>query len=482
MRSDLDLINDYIGEESNRNFLITEDDLFRNCIVRRLALMAENQAMELRREVERTSRVEKARAREEDASQEGDLSQEASVHLEEDPSTVDSQLERLDKRMDNEKRKKLKKKKREEGIEAKIPCDLLRRLGPLFTKWNIPHEAAVEIVAGTYKECSIDLEDVTLSLTSSKRLRSGDNLRISEKELEDLREAVETGNIPLTLHVDTKQMKQRMGEDYIRENKDRLGVVVTGPGLGRDFPIGIPPLDTGRALEQAEAMYGLLNVTGLDRFICDICFDTTATNSGRHGGVVILLQHLLGKALLCCPCRRHITELLGKFGLVGATGQTSSAPGDALLQRFRDAWPEISVQIDYTTINNILVRFPWDQWEGTELEAHAREAREILGQAHLDGAFKRGEYKHACFLILIALGTVLRSNTGYRFPDLAKVSNARFLQRMLYFVMMFLLLQVPAVARLFSEPEKNVIRRMALFCMIYYGPHFLTSTSASRLA
>ena len=75
-------------------------------------------------------------------------------------------------------------------------------------------------------------------------------------------------------------------------------MVLTGPGLGRDYPIGIPPLDTGRALEQAEAVYGLLNAAGLDRFIADICFDTTNTNSGRHGGVVILLQHLLSKALL----------------------------------------------------------------------------------------------------------------------------------------------------------------------------------------
>ena len=46
---------------------------------------------------------------------------------------------------------------------------------------------------------------------------------------------------------------------------------------------------------------------------------------------------------------------------------------------------------------------------------------------------------------------------------------------------MFLLLQVPAVAWLFSEAEKDIIRRMALFCLLYYGPHFLTSTSASRL-
>ena len=405
--------------------MIRDNELFRRYIAQRLDRIKENQAREARREAERTRREEN----ENEFVEEINISQEASLPALEDPSTADSQLQRLDRRVDNERKKKLKKRKQEEGINVKIPIDLLRRLGPLFTKWNIPHEAAVEIVAATYKECNCDLEDVTVSLTSSKRLRSEDNLKISEKELEDLRETVEAGQIPLTLHVDTKQMKQRMGDDYIREEKDRLGVVLTGPGLGRDYPIGIPPLDTGRALEQAEAVYGLLNAAGLDRFIADICFDTTNTNSGRHGGVVILLQHLLSKALLCSPCRRHITELLGKFGLVGATGQTSTAPGDALLQRFRDAWPEISATIDYTTINDILTRFSWEQWEGTELEEHAREARETLGQAHLDGAFERGEYKNACFLILIALGTVLRSNTGFRFPDLARVTNARFLQR-----------------------------------------------------
>ena len=490
MEADLALIVDYTTAEGNRNMIIREDILFRKCIVQRLTQEADNVVTEARREADRRRREERDneggrhrardRARENEAQQEAEMLQDSSVV--DDPSTVDSQVERLEKRVESERKKRMRKRKQEEGLDAKVPGDLLRRLGPLFSKWNIPHEAAVEIVAGTYRECNIELEDVTLSLTSSKRLRSKDNLMIAEKDLEELRQTVEAGHIPLTLHVDTKQMKQRMGADFIRENKDRLGVVVTGPNLGRDFPIGIPPLDTGRAMEQADAIYGLLNMAGLDKFIADICYDTTNTNSGRHGGVVILLQHLLCRALLACPCRRHISELLGKFGLVGATGQTSTAPGDALLQRFRDAWPEISQQIDYSTINDTLVRFPWDEWEGTELEAHAREAKEALGKALRDGGFQRGEYKNACYLILITLGSMLRRDTHYRFPDLARVSNARFIQRLLYFVQMALLLRHPAVARLFSEQEKNVIRRMSLFCCLYYGPHFLTSTSASRAA
>ena len=155
VRSDLDLINDYVGEEANRNMLITDDDMFRNCIVQRLAQIAENQALEERREVERTGMVERALARKEGALQEEHLFLESNVNFGEDPSTVDSQLERLDNRTENERKKKLKKRRQENGIDGKIPCDLLRRLEPLFTKWNIPHEAAVEIVATTYKECKI---------------------------------------------------------------------------------------------------------------------------------------------------------------------------------------------------------------------------------------------------------------------------------------------------------------------------------------
>ena len=84
------------------------------------------------------------------------ISQEASLPALKDPSTADSQLQRLDRRVENERKNKLKKRKQEEGIDVKIPIDLLRRLGPLFTKWNIPHEAAVEIVAATYEECNYD--------------------------------------------------------------------------------------------------------------------------------------------------------------------------------------------------------------------------------------------------------------------------------------------------------------------------------------
>ena len=57
----------------------------------------------------------------------------------------------------------------------------------------------------------------------------------------------------------------------------------------------------------------------------------------------------------------------------------------------------------------------------------------MLRSAIWKGAFYRGDYHHGAFLALLFLGLRLREGVVYRFVDLAKVSNARFLQRALFF-------------------------------------------------
>ena len=212
-----------------------------------------------------------------------------------------------------------------------------------------------------------------------------------------------------------------------------------------------------------------------------------------------MLQHLLGRALICLACRRHISELLGKFAIIGATGRRSTGPGDTLLIRFREAWPNISDSINYRDLNNIVTRFDWNEVAGTSLELSARLAKTKVLLALRRGAFQRGDYHHAANFIVLFLGSQLEDGVVYRLPDLAKISNARFLQRflisfallqtkyfhmsivrMMYFVLMQLLINVRQVADLFTAEEKLVIKRMSVVCSVFYGPHFLTSTLASR--
>ena len=177
---------------------------------------------------------------------------------------------------------------------------------------------------------------------------------------------------------------------------------------------------------------------------------------------------------------RHVAELLGKFSTSAASGRTSASPGEELFTRFRSDFPTINTNLDYNNVNEILRRFDWGRWEGTDVARAALKAKETLLELVRAGCFQRGDYKWAAELILIYLGVRIKPGSNFVFPDLAKASNARFIQRCLYFVLMLLLMDVPAVSNMFSAREQDTIADMALFSAIYYGPYFLQTTIASR--
>ena len=401
-------------------------------------------------------------------------------------SSQQSEIERENVRSEAERTKRKRKSVREEGIQVMMPYDMLRRLGPLFTQLQVSHNAAAKIVSAMYNEVGVDLDEVTVSAASSKRLRTKGNQYIAEKSLEDLTRTVNSRNIPLSAFVDSKKMKQRMYDEegkLVRTELDRFAVVVDGPTLTRPHLVCMEGLEGGTAMEQAEATYASLCSFNLQSHVRDILYDTTASNTGRKGGLVRLLQLLMeGRACLCSPCRRHIAELLGKWATVGATGRRSTSPGDALFNRFRKAWPAISKDIDFGNLNDILNTLDWEVWENLPVAEAATKAREMVLDCRQRGLFQRNDQKFAADFILMKLGVRLQEGVTYTFPDLAEPSNARFLQRMLYFGEMDLLMRVPAVRALFTAEEQEVISRMSLFCTLFYGPYFLSTPIASRAA
>ena len=223
-------------------------------------------------------------------------------------STQLSEVELVERGIRAEEREKKKKRKRslkEEGIEGKkIPVDILRRLAPLWVKHNISKRAATEITAAFYRECDVDIEDVILSPTTAQRSKVEESVMINDKSLEDLRAKVEQENIKLTLHYDTKLLKQRMQGK--RSQLERLALVVSAPELDRPQVLCIPGLQGGTAREQADAAHEVICQCGLEPFIRCLVYDTTATNTGRHGGTVRLIQLLLDRLMLACPCRRLV--------------------------------------------------------------------------------------------------------------------------------------------------------------------------------
>jgi hypothetical protein len=115
------------------------------------------------------------------------------------------------------------------------------------------------------------------------------------------------------------------------------------------------------------------------------------------------------------------------------------------------------------------------RWEGSVVGAAALRARDTVCSLVDKHTFKRNDRMHGANLILMFLGVKLREGRVYLLPDLSEVSNARFFQRLLFFLMMCLLLDIPAVQNMFDDEEKRQIKLMAIFCAIYYGPYFLTT-------
>ena len=158
---------------------------------------------------------------------------------------------------------------------------MLKLLGPTFTQWSISQNAAVDIIAAIYNEIGIDLDEIILSFTTSKRSRVHENELISSKVIDDFVDKV---------------------------TKDRLALVLMGDKLEKPFLLCMPGPEGGTAGEQTEEAYGALAKWDLLPFIVDLVYDTTATNTGQLGGTVRILQLLINRALICLPCRRSVLK------------------------------------------------------------------------------------------------------------------------------------------------------------------------------
>ena len=85
-----------------------------------------------------------------------------------------------------------------------------------------------------------------------------------------------------------------------------------------------------------------------------MCFDTSS-NTGRHSGACVKIEHGLEKNLLHFACRHHILELLAEAAFKEAMG-TSSAPEILLFKRFQDKWEWIKKEKFEDGMSDSIVR------------------------------------------------------------------------------------------------------------------------------
>ncbi len=104
--------------------------------------------------------------------------------------------------------------------------------------------------------------------------------------------------------------------------------------------LGVPELPNGTGEATSNAVITKVNEWGLENQVKAMCFDTTASNTGRRIGACGLIETKLGKNLLYLACRHHLPEIVIGVVFKHCFG-SSSGPDIGLFKRFREYWPRI---------------------------------------------------------------------------------------------------------------------------------------------
>lgn len=74
--------------------------------------------------------------------------------------------------------------------------------------------------------------------------------------------------------------------------------------------LAAPTVSDGTGLSQAEATITALEQWNCEDCVVGLCYDTTASNTGKVKGAVKRLEEMLDKKLLRLECRHHVMELI----------------------------------------------------------------------------------------------------------------------------------------------------------------------------
>lgn len=136
---------------------------------------------------------------------------------------------------------------------------------------NTSSRNAVYILAAFSESLGMPLENTNLSYSTIRRRR----LEARKDIVDDLKDKIQFPN-NLFLHWDTKFLEDVCGYDKV----DRLAVVVSGSNF--EQLLNIPKIESGTGEQQTVSIIDSLDDWGIVDKIKGLCFDTTASNTGKR--------------------------------------------------------------------------------------------------------------------------------------------------------------------------------------------------------
>lgn len=239
---------------------------------------------------------------------------------------------------------------------------------------------------------------------------------------------------------------------------DRLPVVVTSAVDGSTKLLGVPALASGTGRNASQAVFHQLQSWNCDLLVVGMCFDTTASNTGRKNGTCQLLEVELDRSLLWLACRHHMHEILLSDVFTVCFGP-STGPEILFCKRFREEW-------------DTLVTHEPQLGQTPRIEVTSSLKTFIMQQ--LTEKHPREDYLE--FLQLAAFMIGLPTEAAVRRPG--AVHRARWMAKALYTLKIELLLTGNEKQIKLTGRELLSIKRFNRFAILIYLQAWFTCNSA----
>ncbi|XP_057329829.1 uncharacterized protein LOC130670438 [Microplitis mediator] len=269
----------------------------------------------------------------------------------------------------------------------------------MLDRTQTSNRKATLILAATSASLKQNISKINLSKDTVRRTR--------QKHREELAKYIRESFKPdtaLTIHWDSKLMKS----SNFSESEDRLAILVSGQGITK--LLAIPKIDGSTGINQATAVFEVISDWNLSNQVRSLCFDTTASNTGKNEGACIHLEKKLNKKMLHFACRHHILELILTAIFSSELEPAVSGPQIKLFERFKKKWPTI----DKT------------EFEGGNIENRTKIRDFIYDQ--LKNQQPRDDYREFLMLSLIYLG----ETTGFLIYKPGAYHRARWMSKIIY--------------------------------------------------
>ena len=271
------------------------------------------------KDVSFVERLEKNKLRKKNGEGEKGMSSQENVNqLPTQESDMESEEE--DQEGDKDFFRKDRFKKKTDTVIVELPRDIMNSpdVVSMLDRTGTTSRKAVGVVSSILKTGKIDgqqldLSQFSLSRPGLERKRIHNRTVIMEQEMEDFAK-----NKPdwSAIHFDGKLIQNITGT-----KQENLAILVSGAphylegkilSVSKLMDEDGDPTSTGEA--QFLAVMVQIKAWGVEKNIVAVCYDTTASCTGRLKGATVRLQKYLGRPIffMACSCRHHVGELIAK--------------------------------------------------------------------------------------------------------------------------------------------------------------------------